>query len=330
MRDGNFNHGYVLIFSLWAIVILGFIAFSFTRSTAIAIKTEIAYTGRVKNIYAARGACVYATQMLVLPKKQKREKKSGQLQDRTDSGKKGSKKRHRKGDPWAPSMMPYPVQIGDRNCEVFISDESGKINVNKLTDDTRINFVKFLTSCKLQELVAETITDSILDWLDKDELHHANGAEKEYYSSLPEPYEPKNGPFESLEELTLVKGVTPEIFEMLRSSVTIYGSGKINVNYAEKETLLFVPAITQEMATSLFEAKKKVGRIDKLDDLREFFRSFGIIGTDFQKILEYVTIYDSNYMTITAVSSFDKMKNSYKIVVLKSVDHCRVIAAYPE
>ncbi len=268
--------------------------------------------------------------MLVLPKKQKREKKSGQLKSRTDGDKKGSKKRHRKGDPWAPSAIPYPVQIGDRDCEVFISDESGKINVNKLTDDTRINFVKFLTYCKLQELAAETITDSILDWLDKDELHHANGAEKEYYSSLPEPYEPKNGPFESIEELTLVKGVTPEIFEMLRNRVTIYGSGKINVNYAEKETLLFVPAITEDMATSLFEAKKKVGRIDKLDDLREFFRSFGIIGTDFQKILEYVTIYDSNYMTINAVSSFNKMKNSYKIVVLKSVDHCRVIAAYPE
>src|SRR3972149_3981347 len=304
------NHGYVLIFSLWAVVIFGFIALSFTRNTGIAIKTEITSTERVKNVYVARGACIYATQMMMLPKKKQEKDKNG--------------------DSWTPSSDPYSVQIGDRDCDVFISDESGKINVNKITDETRENFVKFLTAYKLEELTAETITDSILDWLDEDDLHHVNGAEKDYYATLSEPYEPKNGSFESIEELTLIKGITPQIFELLRDHLTIYGSGKINVNFASKEVLLYVPTITEEIAKAMIKYRGKRGKIAKIGDLKEIFRYFGIIGADFQKIMNYLTVYDSNYMTINSISSSDKVKNSYKIVVFKSVDHCRIIAAYPE
>lgn len=326
------NHGYVLIFSLWAIVIFGFIALSFTRNTGIAIKTEIASTERLKNVYAARGACIYATQMLLLPKKQEKVTKGGKVKKLKKNKVYGKRKRDKSGDPWSPSSDPYSVQIGDRDCEVFISDEGGKINVNKITDETREGFIKFLTASKLEELVAETIAASILDWLDEDDLHHVNGAEKDYYATFPEPYEPKNGPFETLEELTLVKGVTPQIFESLRDHLTIYGSGKININFASKEVLMSVPAITEEIARALIKYKAKRGKVEKIGDLKEIFRYFGIIGSDYQKIMEYLTIYDSNYMTINSISSSEseKVKNSYKMVVLKGLDHCRVIAAYPE
>ncbi|MDN3514863.1 MAG: general secretion pathway protein GspK [Candidatus Brocadia sp.] len=234
------------------------------------------------------------------------------------------------GAVWVPSNNPYSIQIGDRNCEVSISDESGKINVNKITDDTRTTFIKFLTAYKLEELAAETITDSILDWLDKDDLHHMNGAEKDYYATLPEPYEPKNGPFDSIEELTLVKGITPQVFELLRDHLSVYGSGKINVNFAPKEVLLYVPSITHEMAETIIQFRKKRGTIKKLDTLKGIFRHFGIIGNDYQKIMDYLTINDSNYITINSVASSGKIKNSYKFLVLKSVGHCKIIAAYPE
>lgn len=48
------------------------------------------------------------------------------------------------------------------------------------------------------------------------------------------------------------------------------------------------------------------------------------------KILDYLTIDDSNYITINSVASSGKIKNSYKFLVLKGVGHCKVIAAYPE
>lgn len=323
------HHGYVLIFSLWAIVILGFIAVSFTRNTAIAIKTEVTFTERIKNVYAARGACIYATQMISQPKKQGKDTESGNVRKQkswdTDTLKKGKSNRS-----WMPSNSPYSIEIGDRNCEVFISDESGKINVNKLTDESRANFIKFLTGYKVEEIAAETITDSILDWLDDDDLHHLNGAEKDYYATLPDPYEPRNGPFESIEELTLVKGITPQRFELLRDYLTIYGPGKININFASKEVLLYVPSITEEVADAIIQYRKKHGKIKKLTTLKEICRHFGIIGSEYDKVQNYLTLNTSNYLTINSVSSSGKVKNSYKFFVHKGVDRCRIIAAYPE
>jgi hypothetical protein len=53
------------------------------------------------------------------------------------------------------------------------------------------------------------IADAILDWLDEDDEPREFGAEADYYSSLVPPYAPKNGPLETVEELLLVRGVTP-------------------------------------------------------------------------------------------------------------------------
>ncbi len=303
---------------------------SFSRGTSVAIKTEIAYTERVKNIYAARGACIYATQMLI-QKKQGTEKekesvglKKLQTEDKTDNSA-GSIP----GVVWTPSNTPYSVEIGDINCSVFISDENGKININKLNDLTRPNFIKFLTTYQLDEMTAETITDSILDWIDPDDFHHANGAEKDYYVSLSEPYEPKNGPLDTIEELALVKGVTPQIYEMIRDRVTIYGEGKININFATKEVLCFIPLITSDIADSIIEFRGKKG-VKVLDDLRDLLNHHGISGDDYLKTLNYLTVSHSNYMVINTVASSEKTKSSYKIVVRKALDHCKIIAAYPE
>lgn len=266
---------------------------------------------------------------MLLQKTPGKETKSGGTEKH---GEKGTDKKDKTGIAWMPSIRPYSLKIGDRTCKIFISDEGAKININKMTNETRVGFIKFLKAFKLEELTAEIITDSILDWLDEDELHHVNGAEKQYYDTLPEPYEPKNGPFENIEELSLVRGITPEIFELLREHLTIYGSGKINVNFASKEVLQYVPMITQEIAEAIIKSRLKHKRIRNAKDLREIFRPFGIIGSDFQKITGYITIDNSNYMTINSISySLDKkVKNSYKVLTQKGIDYCRIIATYPE
>jgi DNA uptake protein ComE-like DNA-binding protein len=49
----------------------------------------------------------------------------------------------------------------------------------------------------------------IVDWRDNDNAVTPGGAEAEYYSSLSPPYLPRNGPFQSLRELLMVRGITP-------------------------------------------------------------------------------------------------------------------------
>jgi hypothetical protein len=55
------------------------------------------------------------------------------------------------------------------------------------------------------------IVQAILDWTDGDDDKREVGAERDDYERLDPPITPRNGPIESIEELLLVKGVTPEL-----------------------------------------------------------------------------------------------------------------------
>jgi type II secretory pathway component PulK len=57
----------------------------------------------------------------------------------------------------------------------------------------------------------EYIADAILDWIDEDDEPREFGCEIEYYSGLSPPYAPRNAPLITVEELLLVRDVTPEL-----------------------------------------------------------------------------------------------------------------------
>jgi general secretion pathway protein K len=51
-----------------------------------------------------------------------------------------------------------------------------------------------------------------MDWRDPDDLHRVNGAESDYYLALHPPYTAKNGPFDMIEDLLWVRGMTADLF----------------------------------------------------------------------------------------------------------------------
>lgn len=55
------------------------------------------------------------------------------------------------------------------------------------------------------------ISEAIFDWIDEDDEQRTYGAENEYYQSLSPPYECKNAKLETLDELLLIRGITPQI-----------------------------------------------------------------------------------------------------------------------
>ncbi|RMF42703.1 MAG: general secretion pathway protein GspK [Planctomycetota bacterium] len=58
--------------------------------------------------------------------------------------------------------------------------------------------------------MTEDVADAILDFIDEDDEPRPLGAEfPDYYSQLQPPYKPANGPLQSIEQLLLVRGVTP-------------------------------------------------------------------------------------------------------------------------
>ena len=78
------------------------------------------------------------------------------------------------------------------------------------TDEVASGTIATSLLLALPSMTSET-ADCILDWLDDDDEPRAYGAELEYYTTLPSPYEPTNGPINSVEELLLVRGVTPSL-----------------------------------------------------------------------------------------------------------------------
>jgi general secretion pathway protein K len=139
-----------------------------------------------------------------------------------------------------------PIDLGDGIIMATIEDEERKINLNKLVlpngnapDDQRLAvFRRLLDILGIDGSVAE----AVVDWLDNDDTPRVGGAETPYYQGLPYPYRAKNDLFDTLDELRLVRGVTPEVFEKLRPFVTVLSSGKVNLNTAPREVLMSLSA----------------------------------------------------------------------------------------
>ncbi|MDG2305471.1 MAG: type II secretion system protein GspK [Candidatus Binatia bacterium] len=92
---------------------------------------------------------------------------------------------------------------------VRISDESGKIPVNLVTDGL---LRQILGHLGLDAEQADEIAAGILDWRDEDDEVRVNGAETDYYLDQPRPYAAKNAKMDSLEELLLIRGVTWDLY----------------------------------------------------------------------------------------------------------------------
>lgn len=164
---------------------------------------------------------------------------------------------------WKVDGTLYAVDMSNGQITVKITDESGKIDINTLNDLSGIILQNLLINSGIPDQEASAIVDSILDWKDADDLRRLNGAESDYYMSLPKPYKAKNEKFDTLEELLLVKGMKPEILfgsgekKGIIQFLTIYSnSATINISSAPKELLLAVPGLTPEIIDEIIAKRE--------------------------------------------------------------------------
>ncbi|HVX10486.1 MAG TPA: hypothetical protein VHC22_04860 [Pirellulales bacterium] len=97
------------------------------------------------------------------------------------------------------------AQVGS-SAQVSSGSSSGSTSQSGSSSTTQVTAQQALLGLPGMNV---NIADAILDWLDPDDIPRTNGCEREYYTSLG--YAPKNGPMESVEELLLVRGVTPQL-----------------------------------------------------------------------------------------------------------------------
>lgn len=221
------------------------------------------------------------------------------------------------GDSWRADGTDYNGRLGDGHYSVSIMGETGKLDINMVPDVLLKNLVKQLG---LQDEDADMLVDSIEDWKDPSGLARPNGAGSDYYESLPTPYKPKGAPFEELEELLLVKGVTPGLLygdgkkKGLIDLLTVNSKGTaLNVNYAPKEVLLALPGMGPDIADQLIDYResKKISSPQELQAL---------LGPLYTAISPYLTTADTNVFTIEAVGYKKNREEGYPIRVTVMMD----------
>ena len=195
----------------------------------------------------------------------------------------------------------YNGSIGTGRYVFRLFNESGKINLNTMSGRSGVILNNLLVNLGIAKETADIIVDSILDWIDTDDLHRLNGAESDYYQSLPNPYKAKNGRLDTLEELLLIKGMSPDILfgtkeqKGLINFVTIYSSSRrLNINAAPKEVLMALPGITEDIVNRIIEQRESV-------EFKSVQEIQAITGVNYPAIARFVDMGESNIYTIESV-----------------------------
>lgn len=326
----NEQKGIALLMVLWIIAVLSVIVLEF----CFGMRTEVNLTNQYKEelqLYEmAKGGIYRAIVELIYRQDPRIQQKRKTLE---------SEELRAEEKEWITDGRSYPVSFGQGKCEVRVMGEDGKININYVSESL---LRKIIGNLGLEGEARDIVVDSILDWRDPDDFYRLNGAENDYYQSLPEPYECKNGPLDSLEELLLVRGVTPQLFDGtqmkdeegkeerigLKNIFSIYASGEqIDINSASPLVMRIVLGISKEIAQLISKSREEKpfeNQVDLLRRVPELTPFMGEIG----KYITYRT--RSPYFTIEskakglegksvrglkAIVKIDlRDKNKYKII----------------
>ena len=163
---------------------------------------------------------------------------------------------------WFPRYEPYLYNLNDQQIAVRLLDEKGKFSVNDIPVSL---WQEILAACGLPLGDEQTeIVNAIMDWIDTDDEHRLDGAENDYYQSLEYPYACKNYYIETLEELLLVKGITPELyygtneFPGLESFLSVYGDRrKIDLNSAPPAAFRLVEGLPEDIIEEIIKLRRE-------------------------------------------------------------------------
>jgi general secretion pathway protein K len=193
--------------------------------------------------------------------------------------------------------------FGDGTVRLNIDFEKGRRYIKSMTRD---DWREIFDQAGIPNTDWDSLLDCLDDWQDDDgELHKLNGAESDDPFYRKRGYECKNAPVDTVDELLLIKGWTPEILygtppgedvdtpvAGIANQLTTWGDGKINPNSASREVLNSLK-ISEGVIDAILEARLgpdgKEGTAD--DGITE--NDFGALGLDggiFSVTPDYVTI----------------------------------------
>jgi general secretion pathway protein K len=154
---------------------------------------------------------------------------------------------------WRIDGVPRSLAFEGADIRVSIQDEFGKIDLNQ-ADVTLL--ASLLRTASLDPKSASDLADKIVDWRTAAPLKHLNGAKEQDYQAAGKAYRPRNGPFQSVDELLLVMDMTPVIFRCIEPALTVYsGHQYLDPTTAPREALRALPNMTPESVEALLATR---------------------------------------------------------------------------
>jgi general secretion pathway protein K len=113
----------------------------------------------------------------------------------------------------------HRLKLAAGEVRIQLFDENAKINPNHASD---VLLAALFESAGVERIRARRLGAAVADWVGPDMTPRPLGAKLEQYRQAGLSYGPPNTPIESLDELQLVLGMTPEIFAAVRPYLSIY------------------------------------------------------------------------------------------------------------
>ncbi len=179
------RRGQALVPVIFVTLILTAVAVAVTTGTLSELRSAQNFHRETSQFYAARGAVNLAA--AALAQTSNNGFTYGMVPTQTDTDANGWK------------------QIGDQWVKIDAVDTGALLDINSTA----------VTAAMLQQLPVfrnnPDVASAIADWKSTGEQASTDGAKSEYYQTLPNPYNSKDAPFDTVEELLLVKGMTPSL-----------------------------------------------------------------------------------------------------------------------
>jgi general secretion pathway protein K len=223
--------------------------------------------------------------------------------------------------------------VGRDSFRLQILDSSARIDVNSADEEL----------LKKLPLTSEQIA-SLLDWREAKPAARAEGAKDDYYNRLPNPYNAKLKPFESLDELLLVRGFTHETLntrprnttltsgtanmppladlitvDSLSSDKDIAGKAKLDINSATADQLMGI-GIPKPLGDAIVQARgagfKKLGDALKVQNMtKEAARSL-LDNTAIGKEPQHKGLINVNTASESVLSAIPELTSDARTAIL--------------
>lgn len=220
--------GFALVLVLWILSLLTIMAGSF----ALTMRREAAIIEGIKNnaqaMAVAESGIAIAEMMMLIP----------------DAGRR-----------WRADSSVYQINFESGKVRIRLLSETGKIDLN--TADQAV-LQALISHAPIDESQQAGLVNAILDWRDEDDLVREDGAEKKEYQDAGLNYQPRNKPFQDIEELQLVLGMNESVYDWLQGLITVYSRGStVNLQLASPEVLQVLPDLDEAAKDEYMQARRE-------------------------------------------------------------------------